>query len=122
MCAISIVSAAHQRELETDEARQRATEAMITNPLYSGYPIYEEIDTAYMLGSLRNGVPEATSKDDGYVAISTDTVKYVSNFPLSEESKVVQDKYETFPVSCSLLLSIMAGKSSLQILENFIDQ
>ena len=99
MCAMSIVSAAHQRELETDEARQRATEAMITNPLYSGYPIYEEIDTVYMLGSLRNGVPEATSKDDGYVAISNDTVKYVSNFPLSEESKVVQDKYETFHVS-----------------------
>jgi hypothetical protein len=94
-----IVSTAHQRELETDEAVQRAAEAMVTNPLYSGYPIYEEIDSAYMLGSLRNGVPEATAKDDGYVAISTDAVKYMSNFPLPEEGKVVQDKYETFPVS-----------------------
>lgn len=91
--------AAHQRELETDEAVQRATEAMVSNPLYSGYPIYEEIDSVYMLNSLTNGVSEAISKDEGYVAISTDAVKYVSNFPLSDESKLVQDKYETFPVS-----------------------
>lgn len=97
---MSIVSVAHQRELETDEAVQRATEAMVPNPLYSGYPIYEEIiDSAYMLNSLRNGVSEATSKDEGYVAISTDTVKYVSSFPLPEESKLIQDEYETFPVS-----------------------
>ena len=101
MCAkIHIMSiAAHQRELETDVALQRATEAMVPNPLYSGYPIYEEIDSAYMLNSLSNGVSEATSKDEGYVAISTDGVKYVSSFPLPEESKLVQDKYETFPVS-----------------------
>ena len=90
---------AHQRELETDEAVQRATEAMVSNPLYSGYPIYEEIDSVYMLNSLTNGVSETISKDEGYVAISTDAVKYVSNFPLPDESKLVQDKYETFPVS-----------------------
>jgi hypothetical protein len=98
-----IASTARQRELETDEAVQRAAEAMVTNPLYSGYPIYEEIDSAYMLGSLRNtyGVPEATAKDDGYVAISTDAVKYVSNiFHYLKRAKcMVQDKYETFPVS-----------------------
>ena len=97
--------AAHQRELETDEAVQRATEAMVSNPLYSGYPIYEEIDSVYMLNSLTNGVSEATSKDEGYVAISTDAVKYVSNFPLPDsESKLVQDKYETFPVSHAIII------------------
>ena len=53
-----------------------------------------------MLGSSRNDVSEATSNDEDRVAISTDTVEYVSNFPLPKESKVVQDKYETFPVSC----------------------
>lgn len=103
----SIYSAAHQRELETDEAVQRATEAMVPNPLYSGYPIYEEIiDSTYTMNSWRNGVSEATSKDEGYVAISADAVKYVSSFPLPEESKLVQDKYTTFPVSTHLHFTI----------------
>ena len=53
-----------------------------------------------MLDSLRNDVSEATSNDEDHVATSTDTVEYVNNFPLPEERKVVQDKYETFPVSC----------------------
>ena len=92
--------AAHQRELETDEAVQRATEAMVSSLFWvSNNIIYEEIDSEYMLNSLTNGISQATSKDEGYVAISTDAVKYVSNFPLSDESKLVQDKYETFPVS-----------------------
>lgn len=75
---------------------------MVPNPIYSGNPIYEEIvDSSYMLKSLRNGVKasEATSKDEGYVALSADAVKYVGSFPLPEESKLVQDKYTTFPVS-----------------------
>ena len=109
---MSIDSAAHQRELETDEAVQRATEAMVPNPLYSGYPIYEEIiDSAYTMNSWRNGVPETTSKDEGYVAISADAVKYVSTFPLPEDSKMVQDKYTTFPVSNHLYSTTKFAKS-----------
>ena len=84
---------------------QRAAQAMVPNPIYSGNPIYEEIvDSSQMLKSLRNGVvaSEATLKDEGYVAISADAVKYVSSFPLPEESKLVEDKYTTFPVSTLL--------------------
>ena len=99
MCVRCIESAANQRELENVEAVPRATEAMFTYRISCGHPIYEEIDSGYMLGSLRNHVSEATSNDD-YVAMSTNAVKYVSNFPLPKQNKVVQDKYETFPVSC----------------------
>jgi hypothetical protein len=96
--------AAHQRELETDEAVQRAAQAMVPNPIYSGNPIYEEIVDSTKLKSLRNGagVSETSSRDEGYVAISADAVKNVNWFPLPEESKMVEDKYATFPVSNQL--------------------
>jgi hypothetical protein len=96
MCVTFIASAADQQELEIDEAVQQAAESTVPS---CGYPIYEEIDSAYMLGSLRNDAFDATSNDEDYVAISTDAVEYVSNFLLCEESKVVQDKYETSHVS-----------------------
>lgn len=90
---------AHRRELETDEAVQRAAQAMVPNPIYSGNPIYEEIVDSLMLKSLRN---ENASRDEGYVAISADAVKNVNRFPLPEESTLVEDKYATFPVSNQL--------------------
>ena len=91
-----VPSAAHQRELETAAAVPLSTEAMVTDRITCGSPIYEEIDS---LHSLRNDLSEAISNDEDHVTTSTDTVEYVNNFPLPEESKVVQDKYETFPVS-----------------------
>lgn len=105
---------AHQRELETDEAVQRAAQAMVPNPIYSGNPIYEEIVDSSMLKSLRNGVgvSETTSRDEGYVAISADAVKNVSWFPLPEESKLVEDKYATFPVSSQLFCTSKVTRSS----------
>ena len=99
------MTAAHQRELETDEAVQRAAQAMVPNPIYSGNPIYEEIpDSSYMLKSLRNEVevPEVMPRDEGYVAISADAIKNMTSFPLPEESKLVNDKYAAFPVSKAL--------------------
>ena len=81
---------------------QRAAQAMVPNPIYSGNPIYEEIpDSSYMLKSLRNEVevPEVMPRDEGYVAISADAV---TSFPLPEESKLVNDKYAAFPVSKAL--------------------
>ena len=77
---------------------------MVPNPIYSGNPIYEEIVDLSILKSLRNGirVSETTSRDEGYVAISADAVKNVNWFPPPEESKLVEDKYATFPVSNQL--------------------
>lgn len=93
---------------------QRAAQAMVPNPIYSGNPIYEEICDSTMLKSLRNGVgvsAETTSRDEGYVAISADAVKNVNWFPVPEESKMVEDKYATFPVSNQLCCTSKFTKS-----------
>lgn len=98
---------AHQKEIETDEAVQRAAQAMVLNPIYSGSPIYEEIVDAKMLKSLKRKDKEAKAaaeappgRDDGYVHISPEAAeKMLTAYPVPEESKLVGDKYATIPVS-----------------------
>ena len=100
---------AQQQEIRTDEAVQRAAQAMIPNPIYSGNPIYEEIADAKMLKSLKKvGVSEAPQRDGGYVELSADAaVRMVSAYPIPEESKLVVDKYATITVSTVYLLSFL---------------
>lgn len=72
---------------------------MVPNPIYSGNPIYEEIPDPKMLKSLKNGELESQSRDEGYVEISANAVKLLTAYPPPEESKLVNDKYATLPVS-----------------------
>ena len=102
----NVINAALQREIENDEAIQRAAQAMVPNPLYSGSPVYEEIVDAKMLKSLKNKEKEAEAlaqvpvRDEGYVELSAEAaMRILSAFPIPEESKLVDDKYATIPVS-----------------------
>lgn len=75
---------------------------MVPNPIYSGNPIYEEIFDSAKPKSLMVSMEKCAAhpRDDGYVGISTEAaVKMVESYPIPEESKLVGDKYATFPVS-----------------------
>ena len=79
---------------------------MVPNPIYSGSPVYEEIADAKMLKSLKRKEKEAEALaqapvwDDGYVEISPEAAeRMMLAFPIPEESKLVDDKYATIPVS-----------------------
>ena len=96
---------AHQREIETDEAVQRAAQAMVPNPIYSGSPVYEEIVDAKMLKSLKRKEKETEAlaqvpvRDEGYIELSSEAaVRMLSAFPMPEENKLVDDKYATILV------------------------
>ena len=103
---VTFCTTAHQREIETDEAVQRAAQAMVPNPIYSGSPVYEEIVDAKMLKSLKRkekkagAIAHVPGRDEGYVEISPEAaVRMMSAFPIPEESKLVNDKYATISVS-----------------------
>lgn len=101
-----LIVSTEQRELETDEAVQRAAEAMVPNPIYSGSPIYEEIfDSTYLLRSIRNGVgmSEAIPLDD-YGVKSADAA---NSYPSQDESKLMGEKFANFTVSSYLSMKTM---------------
>lgn len=91
------VYAAHQHEIDTDEAVHRAALAMVPNPIYSGNPIYDEIADPKLLKFLRNKNSEPQSRDEGYVEISSQAMNTLG--ATNCESKLVRDKCTTLPVS-----------------------
>ena len=91
---------AYQHEVDTGEAVQRATLAMIPNPIYSGNPIYDEIADPKLLKFLRSRDSEPQSRDEGYVEISSPGTNMVgAALQPNLEGKLVSDKCTTLPVS-----------------------
>ena len=95
--------AAHQHEVDTDEAVQRAALAMIPNPIYSGNPIYDEIADPKLLKFLRSKDSEPQSRDEGYVEISSQATNMLgAALQPNLGTKLVRDKCTTLSVSTSL--------------------
>lgn len=96
--------AAHQHEVDTDEAVQRAALAMIPNPIYSGNPIYDEIADPKLLKFLRSKDSEPQSRDEGYVEISSQATNMLgAALQPNSGTKLVRDKCTTLTVSTMCL-------------------
>ena len=100
-CTKLHLHAAHQHENESDVALQRATLAMVPNPIYSGNPIYDEIADPKLLMFLNNSNHSGCqSRDESYVEISDNPASMLGAFPPPDMTKMMDDNRKPFVVSC----------------------
>ena len=94
------LNSAHRQEVDSDEALQRATLAMVPNPIYSGSPIYDEIVDPSLLKFLKKNSSEPQSRDEGYIEISANPARNgLGASQLPSDGKVLNDKLATMQVN-----------------------